>query len=90
MAITPEGMMEMTAEITSVKGTCGAGHKQGETFRLSCWNPGGLCGYFYHDIFPYLSAMQFGGEIPWAGEKGLTLECPDRHNVVTIILRKSL
>ncbi len=89
MAITPHGMVEMTAEITSVKGSCGAGHQQGDKIRLSCWNPGGLCGYFYHDIFPYLSAFQFGGEIPWAKDGELTLECPDRHNLVTMILRKA-
>jgi len=88
MAVTPEGMKQFKAEITSVKGSCGAGHKQGDTFTLSCWDTGGLCGYFYHDIFPYLSAVQFGGKIPWAKEGELTLECPDRHNLVTMVLKK--
>jgi len=87
MAVTPETFKEFQAEVVSIKGTCGAGHKEGDRFRLSCWNADGLCGFFYHDLFPYLSALQFGGTIPWAQDGPLTLECPDRHNLVTLVLR---
>jgi uncharacterized repeat protein (TIGR04076 family) len=33
---------------------CSAGHAAGDTFEISCHNPAGLCGIFYHDIFPIL------------------------------------
>lgn len=89
MAVTPEGFANFKAEIVSVKGECGAGHKSGDTLSLSCWDSGGLCGFFYHDIFPYVSALQFGGTIPWSPDGLLTLECPDRHNLVTLQLRKA-
>jgi len=80
MADQPEGIKPLNAEIIGVKGDCSAGHS---------WDTGGLCGFFYHDIFPNLSVMQFGGNFPWGSADELTLECPDRENAVTIRLRRS-
>lgn len=89
MAVQPEGIKPLSAEVISVKGQCSAGHKPGDTFEIGCWDTGALCGFFYHDIFPNLSVMQFGGEYPWGSGDELTLECPDRQNVVTIRIRRS-
>jgi uncharacterized repeat protein (TIGR04076 family) len=86
MAINPSSIKPLKAEIIAVKGTCSAGHQQGDTFFISCYDCGGLCGFFYHDLFPNLSVMQFGGAYPWASEGELVPECPDRHNAVTIKL----
>lgn len=88
MAVQPEGMKHLEAEILSVKGSCGAGHKKGDTLKIGCWDNGGLCGFFYHDIFPNLNVMQFGGKYPWGSEDEMTLECPDRQNAVTIRIRR--
>jgi uncharacterized repeat protein (TIGR04076 family) len=84
MADTPKGFNEFKAEVIAVKGDCEAGHRIGDVLTLSCWKAGGLCGFFYHDIFPCLQTMQLGGVIPWAPDGELTLECPDRHKAVTI------
>lgn len=46
-----------------VKGVCSAGHKKRRRSSISCYDSGGLCG-FYHDIFPSLSVMQTGGKFP--------------------------
>ncbi len=75
--------------IKSVKGKCNAGHKAGDKIELSGHNTGGLCGFFYHDIFPYIIMLQFGGKFPdeWGGEVR-ELECMDRFNVVRIELRR--
>ena len=89
MAVDPPDIEPLSAEVISVKGECSAGHKAGDTFRISCWNTGGLCGFFYHDIFPNLSVMQFGGSYPWSDGGELILECPDRENAVTLRVRKS-
>ncbi len=89
MALQPEGIKALIAEIISVKGECSAGHKVGDTLQIGCWDSGGLCGFFYHDIFPNLNVMQFGGEYPWSSADELTLECPDRDNAVTIRIRRS-
>jgi len=88
MAIQPPDFNPLNAEIISVKGECSAGHKVGDTFQFGCWDTGGLCGFFYHGIFPNLSVMQFGGQYPWDPADELTLECPDRENSVTIRIRK--
>lgn len=88
MATQPKGMAYFEAEVIQVKGECSAGHKKGDRIRLGCWDNGGLCGFFYHDIFPCLSLLQFGGRYPWMTGDELTLECPDRQNAVIIRLRK--
>ena len=88
MAVQPSGINAFEAEIISVKGKCSAGHQVGDKLKIGCWDTGGLCGFFYHDIFPNLSVMQFGGKYPWDSEDELTLECPDRTNAVTVRIRK--
>lgn len=88
MAATPEGFATFQAEVVATKGECQAGHRKGQVMELSCWDAGGMCGYFYHDIFPTVQTLQFGGVIPWAPDGQITLECPDRLNAVTIVLQK--
>jgi len=74
--------------IKEVKGSCSAGHRVGDRIELSGHSSGGLCGFFYHDIFPYLNTMQFGGKYPWWDQDVLELECPDRYNTVSIRLER--
>ncbi len=84
MASNPNGITTLKAEVISVEGHCSAGHRKGDILNVSCYDSGGLCGFFYHDIFPSISVMQFGGRYPWGDE--LVLECPDRKNAVRIRL----
>ena len=86
MAHHPQFIKPLKAEIINVKGTCNAGHRAGDTFAVSCYDTGGLCGFFYHDLFPSLNVLQFGGTFPWSPAGELTVECPDRGNAVTIKL----
>jgi uncharacterized repeat protein (TIGR04076 family) len=88
MAKDPGIGKKVVATITGVKGTCSAGHQPGETFEISCHDPGGLCGFFYHDIFPSLSTFQFGGNLPWWEGDTIELECPDSDNLVTMKLQR--
>jgi len=84
-----ETVQPFRAEVLDVKGECSAGHRKGDVLTISCYDSGGLCGFFYHDIFPSLSVMQFGGKYPWSSQDELVLECPDRDNAVTLkIVRK--
>ena len=89
MAQDPGIGCRITATVLSVKGECSAGHKTGETFEISCHNPAGLCGYFYHDIFPSLSTFQFGGNMPWWQGDVIELGCPDSDNQVIIQLQRT-
>jgi len=76
--------------IKSIKGTCNAGHKVGDTFELSGHNTAGLCGFFYHDLFPYIIMLQFGGGFPpeWGDPDILEADCGDKLNLATIELRR--
>lgn len=74
--------------IKSVKGRCSAGHKEGDKIELSAHNTGGLCGFFYHDIFPTVLLLQFGGQYPWGDPDRVQLECMDKYNAVTIELQR--
>jgi len=76
--------------VKAVKGTCHWGHSAGDIFELSGHNTAGLCGFFYHDIFPYIMMLQFGGGFPeaWGGRDSVELECMDRMNAVKIELRR--
>ena len=82
---------KIVGTIKKVKGVCHAGHKKGDKLDLSGHNTGGLCRFFYHDIFPYIIMLQFGGSFPaeWGGDPDVvTLECMDRFNVVRIELKR--
>ncbi len=86
---TPLGY-QVVATIISVKGNCGWGHEAGDTFKISCHDTAGLCGFFYHDIFPRIAMLQFGGGFPReiGNPDVMTVECPDRTNLVTLELRR--
>ena len=76
--------------ITAVKGECGMGHAVGDTMEISAYEPGGLCGFFYHGIFPAVQMLQFGGSFPldWGDPDVVEQDCADKWNCVTIELRR--
>jgi uncharacterized repeat protein (TIGR04076 family) len=76
--------------VKAVKGICSAGHKAGDQIELSGYSSGGLCGFLYHDIFPYIVMLQFGGWFPpdWGDPDVVELDCLDKWNTVTIELRR--
>jgi len=88
MAKDPGIGYKVMAKVISVKGECNAGHNIGESFEISCHNPGQLCGFFYHNIFPSLQTFQFGGNMPWWQGDEIQLQCPDSYNLVTIKLER--
>lgn len=88
MAKNPKIGHRIRARIIRVKGSCSAGHYEGEEFEISCHDSGGLCGFFYHDIFPTLATLQFGGSMPWWEGNAVELSCPDKENEVTIRLER--
>jgi uncharacterized repeat protein (TIGR04076 family) len=89
MARDPGMGYKVAATITGVKGACGAGHQEGDTFAISCYDSGGLCGFFYHDLFPDLQTFQFGGQLPWWHGDTFEVKCPDPKNCVILKLERS-
>jgi uncharacterized repeat protein (TIGR04076 family) len=55
---------------------------------ISCHDAAGMCGFLYHDIFPTIQMLQFGGTYPWMRAKEVELECPDRENSVKVQLSR--
>jgi uncharacterized repeat protein (TIGR04076 family) len=88
MAKDPGTGDRIVATIESVKGDCNAGHKAGESFEISCYDTGGLCGWFYHMIFSDLSTFQYGGKLPWWEGDVIHVQCPDSYNTVTMKLER--
>jgi len=47
-----------------------------------------ICGFFYDELFPYITTLQFGGNFPWEKDKNLfRAGCPDNYKVVIEIKR---
>jgi uncharacterized repeat protein (TIGR04076 family) len=88
MAKDPGLGYKVVATVTGIKGKCNVDHRVGENFEISIHNAGGLCGSFYHNIFPSLQTFQFGGSLPWWQGDTIQLQCPDSHNLVTIKLER--
>jgi len=88
MAQDPGIGYKITATVIEARGSCNAGHKAGDTFELSCHNPAGLCGFFYHSIFADLETFQFGGNLPWWDGDRIEVQCPDVANMVTLELER--
>ncbi len=78
----------VVATVKSIQGRCGWGHKEGDTFDISVHDTAGLCGLFYHDIFPWIMALQFGGDNPWGATDAKELECMDRRSLVKLELKR--
>jgi uncharacterized repeat protein (TIGR04076 family) len=76
--------------IKAVKGSCSAGHIPGDQLELSGHHCGGLCGFLYHQAFPYIIMLQFGGGFPreWGDPDVVQLDCFDKANLVTLELRR--
>ena len=79
---------KITAVVTGLKGECTKGHKVGDKIELSTHDSGGLCGFFYHDIYPAVTMLQYGGSFPWMEGDVVKMECPDRGNVLEVELRR--
>jgi uncharacterized repeat protein (TIGR04076 family) len=84
MAKVPEVGYKITATVTSIQGQCGAGHAVGDCLEVCCHDSGGLCGFFYHAVFPDLQTFQFGGNMPWWEGDVMEAQCPDPANLVTL------
>ena len=77
-------------KIKAVKGFCNAGHKVGDQVELSGHDTGRLCGFFYHDLFPYIIMPQFGGGFPakLGDPNVMEFECMDKVNAVKMELKR--
>ena len=77
---------DIAVKVISQEGTCAAGHKVGDEWVISATEyrtPGGICLSTFDLIFPYVTTLMYGGEIPWASKITSTrLRCIDPGNPV--------
>ena len=81
-------MADVVAKVISQKGTCVAGHRVGDEFKIGQQTAPNLCSWAFYSLFPFAEVLQFGGSFPW--EKDLnktTVACPDPENPVVFELR---
>ena len=88
---TLDGGKKVIGRIISIRGRCTFGLKVGDEFELTSQSSGGLCGYFYHNLYPYIMTYQFHGTFrndcdDWGGNQ-MELACPDIINCARIQLR---
>ena len=88
--IRPRVGYKVEAEVLSVKGRCNCNHREGDKFDVSGHDTAGLCGFLYHDLFPYIVMLQFGGGFPpeWGDSEQVERECMDLSNAVKVRLRR--
>jgi uncharacterized repeat protein (TIGR04076 family) len=89
--IMPEYKYKVIAEVVEIRGDgrCSYGHKVGDRFEFTHLLPGGLCHFAYASLELGVSALLFGGELPWAkGSESTTWSCPDPDRTVIFKLTR--
>nr|WP_092069519.1 TIGR04076 family protein [Dendrosporobacter quercicolus]NSL47502.1 DenG [Dendrosporobacter quercicolus DSM 1736]SDL92100.1 TIGR04076 family protein [Dendrosporobacter quercicolus] len=82
---------EIVVKVTSNTGTCKAGHKTGDIFKVTPADSGGLCGAAYHTIFPIVAALAWDGVLPLDNPDKIETCCPDVKNLVSFeIIRQDI
>lgn len=56
-------------------GNCNAGLKPGAEFVSDGSCPPGFCGWAFHDIYPEVTTLRFGGNFPWMKKDGVIRAC---------------
>lgn len=80
---------KVVARVVSQKGTCVAGHKDGNEFVVGDRTPAGMCSWAFCSIFPFATVLQFGGSFPWGKDSDkITIACPEPENPVVFELRR--
>jgi uncharacterized repeat protein (TIGR04076 family) len=68
-------------EILGVEKICAWGNKAGQRFEIDPFNTGGVCGFLYRKIHPYLNVLLSGVSFPWAAQDHEIMSvCPDSYN----------
>jgi uncharacterized repeat protein (TIGR04076 family) len=90
MAVTyPEIGNKVVAKVIGMQNNCTIGMKVGDEFELSVHQCGNFCGYFYHNIFNWVTTLQFGGTFPLFEDPDIQYwDCPNGKNRVQVELKR--
>lgn len=82
-------MFPVKLKVVSQKGTCAAGHTEGDEFFSSGLTPEGVCLEAFHALYPSLWALMMGGSFPWSQDPdACRIACPDAANPVVFELTR--
>jgi uncharacterized repeat protein (TIGR04076 family) len=81
----------VVARITGIRGPegegrCYYGHRVGEEFEIGEVCPK-MCAWAFQSLFPFATALRFGGRLPWEEPGTARVSCPDPDNTVVFELR---
>ncbi len=81
---------KVVAKVISLKGTCGFGHKVGDTVVFDGETvEGRVCISALYSFITKVFAMHHGVNFPWLDDKDVsTHACPDAHNPVVFEIRR--
>ena len=81
---------KVVAKVISQKGTCGFGHKVGDTVVFDGETvQGSVCFSALYSFLPKVFAMRYGANFPWLDDKDVaTHACPDAYNPVVFEMRR--
>lgn len=72
---------DVEVKVVSQKGTCGAGHKVGDTWTCGVYTPSGMCAAAYNTVFNYIRVLRMGGSFDWTEDPhAIEVACPDAAN----------
>ena len=79
----------MPEVVTVVGGTCQGGHHQiGDRWEIDSLTPEGMCLGAWGAVFPYVMALELGGEFSWEEvPTKIKIHCPDPKGIVLEIER---
>lgn len=82
-------MVQIKATVISQKGTCSAGHREGDEFTIADKTAPGMCSWAFYTLFPFAEVLQYGGDFPWEKNPDkTTVACPDPENPVVFELKR--
>lgn len=85
-----EAGYKIVAKVISQEGTCGFGHKVGDTVVFDGETvEGRVCFSALYSFLPKVFAMRYGANFPWLDDKDVaTHACPDAYNPVVFEIRR--
>jgi uncharacterized repeat protein (TIGR04076 family) len=80
---------KIIARVISQKGTCVAGHKEGDEFLLTDMCPAKMCAWAFCTVFPFAQVLMSKGSFPWESDPDrCTVACPDPGSPVVFELSR--
>lgn len=81
---------KVMVKVVGMEKPCNINMQKGDEFELSMHKCGEFCGFYYHDLLPWVVMMQTGGDVPGLPDPDVMqgFECPNPGHKVQVELRR--